>query len=123
MHVPVSPPPAQAEPAAVHMPRMQQPPLLHAFAAQQIWPVAPHGVPFGVLVRPDPPHDETPTLKTHNEHNEQNANDKMVPKKVLVEIVMERLRPMNELMFAFVREVVGGRQSFANARPKSLSSP
>ena len=46
----------QAEPAAVHMPRMQHPPALHEFAAQQTWPPPPHGVPFGVFVALEPPH-------------------------------------------------------------------
>jgi hypothetical protein len=36
MHVPDVPSPVQAEPAAVHAPRMQHPPALHEFAAQQI---------------------------------------------------------------------------------------
>jgi hypothetical protein len=58
LQVPASPAPMQAEPEAVHMPRMQQPPELQAFAPQQTWPAAPHGVPLGVVVGDDPPHEE-----------------------------------------------------------------
>jgi hypothetical protein len=68
----------QAAPAAVHMRRMQQPPPLQEFAAQQTCPEPPQGAPFGVVVRLDPPHDETPIQIEHNTINNL--------------ILMERLR-------------------------------
>jgi hypothetical protein len=40
---------------------MQQPPLLHAFAPQQICPEPPHGVPFGVVDALDP-HEARPKV-------------------------------------------------------------
>jgi len=50
-------------PAAVQVPRMQQPPPLHAFAAQQIWLAAPHAMatpPGPIFVVAPPPHVASP---------------------------------------------------------------
>jgi hypothetical protein len=58
--VPDSPFPAHEAPAAVHIPRMQQPAPLQAFAPQQTCPASPHGVPFGRVVALEP-HDDNPT--------------------------------------------------------------
>src|SRR6188768_1670631 len=42
LHVPAVPPPMHIEPAAVHSPPMQQPPLLQVLAAQHACPGPPH---------------------------------------------------------------------------------
>jgi hypothetical protein len=61
LHVPAVPlPPMQAEPLPRHCPATQQPPALHAFAAQHGCPAAPHARPPGPTVAaPLPPPQAT----------------------------------------------------------------